>query len=188
MRRRLAQIVSSRNSPRNSRSPSLSFLVLVLTSAEEARRQRKDASPFSLLASYSMGSAAITPRRRTWLAVRGFKRSHGRGFRERPWTSKDARAAILACRVPGPALIFASVTTFIEGALTEHRQVIIVTHNANIAVLGDAELILPLRGASEISIVRDRGSIDTELTKQMVCTILEGSPKAFKRRREMYGF
>ena len=63
-----------------------------------------------------------------------------------------------------------------------------MTHNANIAVLGDAELILPLRGASEISIVRDRGSIDTELTKQMVCTILEGSPKAFKRRREMYGF
>src|SRR5580700_5887366 len=32
--------------------------------------------------------------------------------------------------------------------IKERRQVIIVTHNANIAVLGDAELIIPLRGAS----------------------------------------
>jgi hypothetical protein len=73
-------------------------------------------------------------------------------------------------------------------SIKEHRQVIIVTHNANIAVLGDAELIIPLRGASEVSIVRDRGSIDTKETKDIVCTILEGSPKAFKRRQEVYGF
>ena len=33
-------------------------------------------------------------------------------------------------------------------AIKEKRQVIIVTHNANIAVLGDAELIIPLRGQS----------------------------------------
>ncbi len=73
-------------------------------------------------------------------------------------------------------------------SIKEHRQVIIVTHNANIAVLGDAELIIPLRGASEFSVIRDRGSIDTNETKDIVCTILEGSPKAFKRRKEVYGF
>ena len=67
-------------------------------------------------------------------------------------------------------------------AIKEQRQVIIVTHNANIAVLGDAELIIPLRGAAEFSIIRDRGSIDTKETKEIVCTILEGSPKAFLRR------
>jgi ABC-type lipoprotein export system ATPase subunit len=72
--------------------------------------------------------------------------------------------------------------------IKEHRQVIIVTHNANIAVLGDAELILPLRGASEYAVIRDRGSIDTADTKDLVCTILEGSPKAFKRRKEVYGY
>lgn len=72
--------------------------------------------------------------------------------------------------------------------IKEHRQVIIVTHNANIAVLGDAELIIPLRGASELSVIRDRGSIDTTETKDIVCTILEGSRKAFKRRLEVYGF
>ncbi len=73
-------------------------------------------------------------------------------------------------------------------SIKEHRQVIIVTHNANIAVLGDAELIIPLRGASDVSVIRDRGSIDTAGTKEMVCTILEGSKKAFKRRQVVYGF
>lgn len=72
-------------------------------------------------------------------------------------------------------------------SIKEHRQVIIVTHNANIAVLGDAELIIPLRGSSDISVIRDRGSIDTKETKDIVCTILEGSRKAFQRRKEMYG-
>ena len=70
----------------------------------------------------------------------------------------------------------------------EQRQVIIVTHNANIAVLGDAELIVPLRGASDLAVIRDRGSIDTKETKEIVCTILEGSKKAFMRRLEVYDF
>lgn len=73
-------------------------------------------------------------------------------------------------------------------AIKERRQVIVVTHNANIAVLGDAGLIIPLRAQSENSVVRDRGSIDTAATKDVVCTILEGSPKAFKRRHHLYGF
>ncbi len=72
--------------------------------------------------------------------------------------------------------------------IKEHRQVIIVTHNANIVVLGDAELIIPLRGSSELAVVRNRGSIDTKETKEIVCTILEGSPKAFMRRQAVYGF
>ena len=73
-------------------------------------------------------------------------------------------------------------------SIKEHRQVIIATHNANIAVLGDAELIVPLRGASDLAVIRDRGSIDTAGTKEMVCTILEGSKKAFIRRQIVYGF
>ncbi len=72
--------------------------------------------------------------------------------------------------------------------IKERRQIIVVTHNANIAVLGDAELIVPLRGASERSVVRDRGSIDNDATKELVCTILEGSKKAFMRRQEVYGY
>jgi ABC-type lipoprotein export system ATPase subunit/histidinol phosphatase-like PHP family hydrolase len=68
----------------------------------------------------------------------------------------------------------------------EKRQVIIVTHNANIAVLGDAELIIPLRATSDKSVIRDRGSIDNAATKDLTCTILEGSIEAFKKRQLMY--
>jgi hypothetical protein len=72
--------------------------------------------------------------------------------------------------------------------IKEKRQIIIVTHNANIAVLGDAELIIPLRAQSENSVIRDRGSIDTNATKNVACTILEGGKKAFVRRQQLYGF
>src|SRR5579884_20573 len=68
------------------------------------------------------------------------------------------------------------------------RQVIVVTHNANIAVLGDAELIIPLRASSEKSVIRDRGSIDNPATKELACTVLEGSRDAFKKRQKMYGY
>lgn len=67
------------------------------------------------------------------------------------------------------------------------RQVIVVTHNANLAVLGDAELIIPLRASSEVSTIRDRGSIDNFASKDMACTILEGCRDAFKTRQRMYG-
>ena len=70
--------------------------------------------------------------------------------------------------------------------IKEHRQVIIVTHNANIAVLGDAELIIPLKSTSEKTHIMDRGSIDNSSTKKVTCTILEGGEKAFIKRKEIY--
>jgi predicted ATPase len=83
--------------------------------------------------------------------------------------------------------IYKTIVRSLRG-IKEHRQVIIVTHNANITVLGDAELIIPLRGSSDLAVIRDRGSIDNKETKEMVCTILEGSRKAFMRSREVYGY
>jgi len=71
--------------------------------------------------------------------------------------------------------------------IKEHRQVIIVTHNANIAVLGDAELIIPLKSTSEKTHILDRGSIDNPRTKVLACAILEGGEKAFIRRHQIYG-
>jgi len=70
--------------------------------------------------------------------------------------------------------------------IKEFRQVIIVTHNANIAVLGDTELILPLKSSSEKAYIIDRGSIDNEKTKNITCDILEGSEQAFKKRMQIY--
>ncbi|SMC41495.1 TrlF family AAA-like ATPase [Sporomusa malonica] len=84
------------------------------------------------------------------------------------------------------AFISASVVTTLR-AIKERRQVIVVTHNANIAVLGDAELILPMNRMNDKGIVTDRGSIDRSETRNEVMRILEGGDIAFKRRKEIYG-
>jgi hypothetical protein len=70
----------------------------------------------------------------------------------------------------------------------ERRQVIVATHNANIAVIGDAELIVPLRSWAGKGRVRDRGSVDTKATRDRACKILEGGEDAYRRRGKMYGF
>jgi ABC-type lipoprotein export system ATPase subunit len=69
----------------------------------------------------------------------------------------------------------------------ERRQVIIVTHNANIAVLGDAEQIIVLKSTSEKGMIVSRGSIDDAATREAACTILEGAREAFQRRAKIYG-
>lgn len=69
----------------------------------------------------------------------------------------------------------------------ERRQVIIVTHNANIAVLGDAEQIIVLKSQDDKGMIVSRGSIDNPDTRQFACDILEGSTEAFKRRANIYG-
>ncbi|WP_010188118.1 TrlF family AAA-like ATPase [Sphingomonas sp. PAMC 26605] len=72
-------------------------------------------------------------------------------------------------------------------AAKERRQVIVVTHNANIAVLGDAELILALKATNDKASVVSRGSIDHPPTCELACAILEGSREAFDRRAQVYG-
>lgn len=71
--------------------------------------------------------------------------------------------------------------------IKESRQVIIVTHNPNIAVLGDAELIIPLKSTSVKSHVLEAGSIDRKGTREISCEILEGGKSAFKQRQLIYG-
>jgi DNA repair ATPase RecN len=82
--------------------------------------------------------------------------------------------------------IFHSLVPVLRAA-KERRQVIVVTHNPNIAVLGDAELIIALKSTSDKSMIVARGSIDEPITKKMVCQILEGAEEAFRRRARMYG-
>lgn len=70
--------------------------------------------------------------------------------------------------------------------IKEHRQVIIATHNANIAVLGDSELIIPLKSTNEKTSIIDKGSIDNPRTNKIACNILEGGETAFKKRQLIY--
>lgn len=70
--------------------------------------------------------------------------------------------------------------------IKERRQVIIVTHNPNIAVLGDAELIIPLKSTNNHSMVINPGSIDNLDTIKLCCQILEGGKSAFRQRKIIY--
>lgn len=71
-----------------------------------------------------------------------------------------------------------------------NRQYIFATHNANIPVFGDAELILGLteengKGRIYNGII---GSIDNQQVMKQVVDILEGGETAFKIRKEKYQF
>ena len=74
------------------------------------------------------------------------------------------------------------------------RQFVFSTHNANIPVLGDAELIIGLSTNAQNGGVQGRindqhlGSIDIQPVREMVEGILEGGKTAFEMRREKYGF
>ncbi len=76
----------------------------------------------------------------------------------------------------------------------QRRQFIFSTHNANIPVLGDAELILGLSAAGEADGGRARvapghaGSIDSRMVRELIEEILEGGREAFEMRRRKYGF
>ncbi len=74
------------------------------------------------------------------------------------------------------------------------RQFIFSTHNANIPVLGDAELIIGLKaigeaeeGHGEIPVER-MGSIDDDKVRLNAEELLEGGKEAFEIRRSKYGF
>ena len=76
------------------------------------------------------------------------------------------------------------------------RQFIFSTHNANIPVLGDAELIVGLTPSGEgesdsgRAVIRQEhaGSIDSPGVRSLVEDILEGGKDAFETRRQKYGF
>jgi energy-coupling factor transporter ATP-binding protein EcfA2 len=74
------------------------------------------------------------------------------------------------------------------------RQFIFATHNANIPVLGDAELIVGLTAYGEAGQGKAKlsqefmGSIDTRAVRELVEEVLEGGKDAFEMRRLKYGF
>ena len=69
----------------------------------------------------------------------------------------------------------------------ERRQFLIATHNANIPVSGDAELILLMAADERHGWLAHSGSIDDPLLRGPVETILEGGREAFRLRHTKYG-
>ncbi|MGH3221826.1 MAG: hypothetical protein ACRDPY_24540, partial [Streptosporangiaceae bacterium] len=67
------------------------------------------------------------------------------------------------------------------------RQIIAATHNANIPVNGDAELVLSLADDGGHFRVLTRASIDDRQVREEIRTVLEGGAEAFRRRAQKYG-
>src|SRR5262249_40629851 len=74
----------------------------------------------------------------------------------------------------------------------ERRQLIFSSHNANLVVNGDAELVVgcDYRAAGDQSggRVKVQGAIDQAEVRQEITTVMEGGEKAFRLRKEKYGF
>lgn len=70
------------------------------------------------------------------------------------------------------------------------RQLVFSTHNANIPVLGDAELMIVLESAAGKGRIAEggAGSLDDHAVLTLAGELLEGGPDAFQRRRYLYGF
>ena len=68
------------------------------------------------------------------------------------------------------------------------RQIIIATHNANLPVNGDAELIYAFVAQNGKGEVQANGGLDQCDVTKAVLDIMEGTEEAFRRRREKYNF
>lgn len=72
------------------------------------------------------------------------------------------------------------------------RQLIFTSHNANLVVNGDAELVICCDYKDSTSqtrgIIKEEGAIDRKLVRNEITSIMEGGEKAFKLRKDKYGF
>jgi ABC-type lipoprotein export system ATPase subunit len=83
------------------------------------------------------------------------------------------------------AFIYETVVKSVRG-VRGRRQLIFVTHNPNIPVLGDAQRVVVLQSNGRMSSVKAMGTVDE--VKDEIETVLEGGREAFRRRKERYGY
>ena len=62
------------------------------------------------------------------------------------------------------------------------RQLIIVTHNPNVVVNGDAEMVQALDFVRGQCRVEERGALQDKAVREKVCRVMEGGREAFSRR------
>lgn len=110
-----------------------------------------------------------------------------------------AMLSLLLARGSGPVLIDQPENELDSAFLFEElvpmlrqakmaRQLIVVTHNANIPVNADAELICALESTGGRGVLRAEGGLDVAQVSEAVLDIMEGSEEAFRRRFEKYHY
>ncbi len=78
-------------------------------------------------------------------------------------------------------LIYALIVTQLRN-IKQTRQVIVVTHNANIVVNGDAELVIALVVRNGQTHIETAGSLQEKSVRKTICDVMEGGEKAFEQR------
>ena len=80
-------------------------------------------------------------------------------------------------------------STLIYGLLVQslretkiRRQVIVVTHNPNIVVHGDAECVLSLASCGDQTRIVCQGGLQERRVRDEICEVMEGGREAFERR------
>lgn len=79
--------------------------------------------------------------------------------------------------------IFETVVETIR-RVKQHRQMIFITHNANIPVLAEAEMVVVLNSDGKSGFVQKCGSLDE--CRDEIVELLEGGKEAFELRRQRY--
>jgi ATPase subunit of ABC transporter with duplicated ATPase domains len=79
--------------------------------------------------------------------------------------------------------IYETVVNSIQ-RLKGQRQMIFITHNANIPVLADADLVIVMNSDGKIGYVEKKGSVDE--CRDQIVDLLEGGNEAFELRRKRY--
>ena len=67
------------------------------------------------------------------------------------------------------------------------RQLIVVTHNPNVVVNGDAELVHVMEFGRGQCYVMQSGALQEKVVREEVCRVMEGGREAFTRRWKRLG-
>ena len=69
----------------------------------------------------------------------------------------------------------------------QRRQIIVVTHNANIVVNGDAEMVLVLDFKDGQTRIVEQGGLQEQPVREQICGVMEGGREAFELRYRRIG-
>ena len=71
-------------------------------------------------------------------------------------------------------------------ARSDEGQIIVSTHNANIPVLGDADLVVQMASDGRLGFVKHAGELEAAPTIDAITGLMEGGREAFQRRATVY--
>jgi hypothetical protein len=79
--------------------------------------------------------------------------------------------------------IFETVVNAVQ-RMKKRRQMIFITHNANIPVLAEAELVVVMTSDGRVGAIEKRGTVDE--CREQIIDLLEGGREAFELRSKRY--